>query len=792
MAKKKSKKQDLTAPANLQDMQAIFEEMGLPPGNPDSIALLQQLMQNSDMNLSELFAMMMPALEEAGLMDEIQVVRPKAKKSGGKSKSSKKTNTSGQSDDLDELLDDMVEDALSQRSPKKTRDMLEDALKLGEHELSSELRDHVGEFWVIAETRPYMRARLALINFLIAQGQHEDAIGHMEEMLRLNSADNQGVRWLLLEWYCNMNWVDKAWQLLEVYQDEVTPFIALTRVCMEFQKYGPSEALASKLQNQLEQNPFIATKLLDQDSVSPYAIESFQTGDEDEADAYCQCFRALWKSTPEALPWLSSVHRELAPPEPDLTPEDIADLAAEEIENVKSLPSKKEVWFCDIDILDGNEHSQNLKINWDSEFPPEDWLMSLINEATNEAIHIASGEFPLSADSVLCELCQGMSDPDSGSSRRPKTIRIVDAELGQRIRKPLKQLKIDVEIADELPELIQFLRNQRFNPEATPFPLEEILELPQSDEQIWEVDWRTVDTWVPDPETQQPIQPWMILVGAPADGMIRGQQLSMTVPTENMIARILAEAILNPMHGEIARPTVLIVRQLSNRLELEQTAESIGCDVIVEECQLLDHVHKTLQEHNVGSAPAFGALIQQPDVTANMIGDFFKASADYYKSRIYTRVKAELTVEISCPELMEKTFVAVTMGQMGQEIGIMFFDDSKTVRLMFRSEHEDPEKNAQMMKGISYSIDTQDTLHPADVAAAEQFGWPVPSSETWPSVYFIEYGKPRSVDAAELRFATVAMQVTQQMLSGNKKSAELDISLSDRTVKVNARKVLVK
>ena len=53
---------------------------------------------------------------------------------------------------------------------------------------------------------------------------------------------------------------------------------------------------------------------------------------------------------------------------------------------------------------------------------------------------------------------------------------------------------------------------------------------------------------------------------------------------------------------------------------------------------------------------------------------------------------------------------------LASRFGIMFFDDSKTVRLMFRSEHEDPEKNAQMMKGISYSIDTQDTLHPADVA----------------------------------------------------------------------------
>ena len=192
----------------------------------------------------------------------------------------------------------------------------------------------------------------------------------MAEMLRLNPIDHQGVRWLLLEWYCNMNWLDHAWRLLDQYPEEVTPFMALTRICLEFQKCGPSEALASRLQSELEKNPYIAPKLLDQDDVSSYAIHSFEVGEEDEADAYCQCFRSLWKATPEALPWLNSVHRELAPPEPELTREDIAELAAEELSNAKSYPSRKEIWFCDIDILDEHGHSQAQEIDWDNEDLP--------------------------------------------------------------------------------------------------------------------------------------------------------------------------------------------------------------------------------------------------------------------------------------------------------------------------------------------------------------------------------------------------------------------------------------
>ena len=382
-----------------------------------------------------------------------------------------------------------------------------------------------------------------------------------------------------------------------------------------------------------------------------------------------------------------------------------------------------------------------------------------------------------------------MKEPETGRPRRPKTIRIHNAALCQRLRDPLKRIKIDVEFAEELSDLVQFLRSQRLNPDVTPFAIEEILEIPVSVSAIWEVDWRTVDAWVPDSETEEPVQPWMILIGSHEDGMIRSQQLSMTAPTEAMIAGVLAAAILNPMHGEAARPAVLRVRQLSHRLDLEKTANSIGCDIVVGQCHLVDHVHKSLLENNVGNAPKFGAMIHQPDVTPEIVGDFFRASAAWYKSRIYTRVRPELTVEISCPELLPSTYTAVTMGQLGQEIGIMLFDNPKTVRSMFRSNDTDPEKNARKMRGMGYSIDGQHTMHPADVAAAEQFGWPVASSETWPSVYYIEKGEPRELTAAELMFVSVSIYTTLEMLTGNKDSAQLDISLHDRTVRVNAKKV---
>jgi tetratricopeptide (TPR) repeat protein len=53
-----------------------------------------------------------------------------------------------------------------------------------------------GHFWGLLETRPYMRARLALAEALWSAGRRVEAAEHLGEMLRLNPGDNQGVRYI--------------------------------------------------------------------------------------------------------------------------------------------------------------------------------------------------------------------------------------------------------------------------------------------------------------------------------------------------------------------------------------------------------------------------------------------------------------------------------------------------------------------------------------------------------------------------------------------------------------------
>src|SRR5205823_3664226 len=58
-------------------------------------------------------------------------------------------------------------------------------------------RKSAGHFWGILQTRPYLRARLGLAQTLWALARREEAVQHLQEMLRLNPNDNQGIRYTL-------------------------------------------------------------------------------------------------------------------------------------------------------------------------------------------------------------------------------------------------------------------------------------------------------------------------------------------------------------------------------------------------------------------------------------------------------------------------------------------------------------------------------------------------------------------------------------------------------------------
>ncbi len=140
-------------------------------------------------------------------------------------------------------LDALVELANLNPDEDQGISMLQTAVQIGEQDLKRELEEDVGYFWGLHHTRPYMRARNALAERYFDKGELDQAAREMEDMLRLNPHDNQGIRWRLMEIYCRQDDLEKAERLFEQYPDEGTPFLAFTGLLIRFRKEGDSPEL---------------------------------------------------------------------------------------------------------------------------------------------------------------------------------------------------------------------------------------------------------------------------------------------------------------------------------------------------------------------------------------------------------------------------------------------------------------------------------------------------------------------------------------------------------------------
>ncbi len=134
------------------------------------------------------------------------------------------------------------------RKPQEARDLYQKGVEAGERAIGAEtFEESVGHFWGIVETRPYMRAREGLASVLWHMGEHQAAIEHLTEMLRLNPGDNQGLRYTLMQWLVETGANEQVSQLLEQYPDDGAAAWVYTQALWRFQQEGASEQLTMPL-----------------------------------------------------------------------------------------------------------------------------------------------------------------------------------------------------------------------------------------------------------------------------------------------------------------------------------------------------------------------------------------------------------------------------------------------------------------------------------------------------------------------------------------------------------------
>jgi len=184
------------------------------------------------------------------------------------------------------------------------------AVEAGRRDLGAKyFRECKGHFWLLIETRPFMRALAQLAFGLLDRGTQQcvdEAIQNFEQMLELNPNDNQGVRDWLAGCYLARRRYDDAQALFERYPDDWLAAPAWARVLHAYVTVGEEQAL-NHLEQARERNAYVELYLTGRKRRPRTRSGGYSPGDMSEA-AYCaDVLWEAWKKHPKAKKWLKEV-----------------------------------------------------------------------------------------------------------------------------------------------------------------------------------------------------------------------------------------------------------------------------------------------------------------------------------------------------------------------------------------------------------------------------------------------------------------------------------------------------
>lgn len=174
---------------------------------------------------------------------------------------------------------------------------------------SKSFEEHAGHFWGVIATRPYMRARFGYAESLWSAGRHDEALGHLQELLRLDPGDHQGVREVLLPRLLESGRDDEALRLLAAFEDDPSAVLEYGRALLEFRGSGDGEAAQAKLAAAVRANPHVTKYLTGSAPLPEQFPDRYGPGTDDEAVIAAAALLKGWQATAGAMAWLRDARR---------------------------------------------------------------------------------------------------------------------------------------------------------------------------------------------------------------------------------------------------------------------------------------------------------------------------------------------------------------------------------------------------------------------------------------------------------------------------------------------------
>ncbi len=192
-------------------------------------------------------------------------------------------------------------------SPAKALAHCRDSVAAGDRVLADLLSDEGATIWHHPVGRKYMTARYVYAELLWQTGDRPLALDEARTMLRLNAGDNQGVRYLLLEWLMRAGSVADIEALLAAY-DESTAAWMFTAALHRYRTLGPAAAAAQALRAAMKENPHVVPMLIGETPLPDEVPDTHGFGDADEAALYVLTSTSSWYDAAGSIEWLERLH----------------------------------------------------------------------------------------------------------------------------------------------------------------------------------------------------------------------------------------------------------------------------------------------------------------------------------------------------------------------------------------------------------------------------------------------------------------------------------------------------
>lgn len=191
---------------------------------------------------------------------------------------------------------------------KKYDSIIEKATKLLEEENMFD-KENIGDFWLIFQTRPYMRARHNKTITLLELGRYSEAIKECEELLKLCNSDNTGIRYILIGLYCILEKFEECEKLYKKFNDN-SSFKLFPMAIMYFKK-GDYKKAKQYLRKTEEQNEFILDFLLNENGefLTGCMSDYYSYGSEEEAFLLIHDLMYLLGSVPSFMAFVEKEYR---------------------------------------------------------------------------------------------------------------------------------------------------------------------------------------------------------------------------------------------------------------------------------------------------------------------------------------------------------------------------------------------------------------------------------------------------------------------------------------------------